>query len=328
MKAPRFWQASQPTLLARALQPLGAVYGAITLRRMARTRVDCAAPVICVGNYTAGGAGKTPVAIYVAQLLLARGESVFFLSRGYGGSLGRSDAARVDAARHTASEAGDEPLLLARVAPTIVAADRLAGARRAVEQGASVIVMDDGLQSGGLAHALTLAVIDGGDGFGNGLCLPAGPLRAPVAGQRAHVSAEIIIGAAQAPATGGLPRFCASLQPEPASAALLRGVRVLAFAGIGRPQKFFETLESAGALVVRRLAFGDHHAYRAFELSDIVANAGAQGLTLTTTEKDAARLPADWAKQNQVQVLPVRLTLENDGALHEVVIAAIARARH
>ena len=321
MKAPRFWQAPRPTLLARALQPLGAVYGAATLRKMHRARADCGAPVICVGNYTAGGAGKTPAAIYVAQLLLARGKNVFFLSRGYGGRGG--PPLRVDPARHTAADVGDEPLLLARIAPVIVCADRLAGARAAVAQGAGVIVMDDGLQSGGIAHALTLAVIDGGAGFGNGLCVPAGPLRAPLDAQRAHVSAEIVIGAGRAPPPApGLPRFQGRLLADPDAASALKGVRVLAFAGIGRPEKFFVTLEEAGAQIIGRAGFADHHTYTPRDLAGLRARAKDQGLELITTEKDASRLPQNWLADSGAHVLPVQLVIDNNDALDAMILAA------
>ena len=321
MKAPQFWHAPRPTLLARAVQPLGAVYGAATLRKLRRARVDCGAPVICVGNYTAGGAGKTPTAIYVAQVLLARGKNLFFLSRGYGGRGG--PPLRVDPARHTAADVGDEPLLLARLAPVIVSADRLAGARAAVAQGAGVIVMDDGLQSGGLAHTLALAVIDGGAGFGNGLCVPAGPLRAPVEAQRAHVSAEIVIGAGMTlPAAPGVPRFHGRLLLDAKAAATLKGARVLAFAGIGRPEKFFMTLEEAGAQVVERVGFADHRAYTPRDLAELRTRARDQGLMLTTTEKDAARLPPGWLADSGAHVPAVQLVIDNNDALAAMILAA------
>ena len=178
MIAPRFWARERPGLAARALAPLGALYGLATARRMARpgTRVD--APVICVGNYVVGGAGKTPTAIAVARLLQNAGERVAFLSRGYGGAP-RAAPTRVDPHLHGALAVGDEPLLLARVAPCWVGADRVAAAREAIADGASVLVLDDGLQNPALVKDYAIAVIDGEAGFGNGLCFPAGPLRAP-----------------------------------------------------------------------------------------------------------------------------------------------------
>ena len=180
MIAPRFWARERPGLAARALAPLGALYGLATARRMARpgTRVD--APVICVGNYVVGGAGKTPTAIAVARLLQSAGERVAFLSRGYGGAP-RAAPTRVDPQLHGALAVGDEPLLLARVAPCWVGADRVAAAREAIADGASALVLDDGLQNPALAKDYAIAVIDGEAGFGNGLCFPAGPLRAPPA---------------------------------------------------------------------------------------------------------------------------------------------------
>ncbi len=326
MKAPAFWSLPRPDLRARLLQPAGALYGAATLWRMRRARMDCGIPVICVGNYTVGGGGKTPVAIYVAQLLATRGMRVFFLSRGYGGTLARVGAPlRIDAAMHTARQAGDEPLLLGRVAPVIVAADRVAGARLAIGQGATVIVMDDGLQGSGLRHTLALGVIDAAAGFGNGLCLPAGPLRAPVAGQRAHIGAELVIGEGAALPPVRLPRFTASLRPDPAAAAKLKGRRVLAFAGIGRPEKFFTTLAQAGADIVQRRGFADHHVFSASELAALGDAARRDALLPVTTEKDAVRLPAAWLAQSGACVLPVTLQVESDAAFAELVMAAIGR---
>lgn len=324
MRAPAFWAKTPPPLAACLLAPLGAAYGRATLRRMRRARADCGAPVICVGNYIAGGAGKTPVALRIARLLLARGETVFFLSRGYGGTLGGGAALRIDPAIHAAAQAGDEPLLLARLAPVIVAADRLSGARLARAEGASVIVMDDGLQSGGLVHRLALGVIDAGAGFGNGFCIPAGPLRAPLAGQRAFVAAEIVIGAGPPLPPAPLPRFAAALAPDAEAAAALQGRRVLAFAGIGRPEKFFATLAAVGAEVVTARAFADHHAYAGSELAALAAHARQQGLLLATTEKDAARLPQDWMARHSVQVLPVRLVMERESAFAALLAQALA----
>ncbi len=193
MIAPRFWSRERPGLAARTLAPLGALYGMATARRMARPGIQVEAPVVCVGNYVVGGAGKTPTAIAVARLLQSAGERVAFLSRGYGGAP-RAAPVRVEPLLHGALAIGDEPLLLARVAPCWVGADRVAAAREAIEEGASVLVLDDGLQNPALAKDYAIAVIDGEAGFGNGLCFPAGPLRAPPELQARYVSAELTIG--------------------------------------------------------------------------------------------------------------------------------------
>ena len=193
MRTPGFWTKRKPTLLARALQPIGLAYGRATARRMRRTGERAPAPTICVGNFVAGGAGKTPTAIALARMLIANGRRVAFLSRGYGGAE-RVEPLLVDANAHTAAMVGDEPLLLARIAPCWVGADRVRSARSAVEAGANALMLDDGLQNPALVKDLAFAVVDGETGFGNGLCVPAGPLRAPVAVQLPFVRALIVIG--------------------------------------------------------------------------------------------------------------------------------------
>ena len=197
MRAPGFWAIRKPTALARLLQPVGALYGAATARRMAEAGEHAGAPAICVGNFVAGGAGKTPAAIALAQMLIADRKRVAFLSRGYGGAK-RVEPVEVDPNVHDAAAVGDEPLLLARVAPCWVGPDRVQSARRAVEAGAEALILDDGLQNPALAKDLAFAVIDGETGFGNGLCVPAGPLRAPLAAQAPHVRALIVIGGDEA----------------------------------------------------------------------------------------------------------------------------------
>jgi tetraacyldisaccharide 4'-kinase len=279
MIAPRFWARERPGLAARALAPLGALYGLATARRMALPGVQVAAPVICVGNYVLGGAGKTPTAIAVARLLLAAGERVAFLSRGYGGAR-REAPTRVDPQVHGALGVGDEPLLLARVAPCWVGADRVAAAREAIADGASALVLDDGLQNPSLAKDYSLAVIDGEAGFGNGLCFPAGPLRAPLARQAHFVSAEVVIGGADASASalgGERAPFRARLEADAIVGAELIGRPVLAFAGIARPEKFFATLEGLGAQITARRRFPDHHMFDAREIDEILAVALRRG---------------------------------------------------
>ncbi len=244
MKAPRFWW-DKPGALSALLSPLGAVYG---VRRgsdaLAQDGERASVPVICIGNPTVGGAGKTPAAIAIARMLLARGEHPVFLTRGYGGRL--AGPVTVESG-HTATQVGDEPLLLARVAPTVVAHNRAAGARHAAAAGASVIVMDDGFQNPSLAKDLSILVIDAARGLGNGCVLPAGPLRAPMAPQLARAQARAHgRRRARTVAERACRLFTRAFEPDPAALAALAGQRVLAFAGIGNPEKFFGTLAAAG----------------------------------------------------------------------------------
>ena len=317
MRAPGFWWRQEPTLAARLLSPFGAVYGALTARRMGRAGEDPGPPVICIGNFVAGGAGKTPTAIAVAQELLALGRRPVFLSRGYGSTA--ASPRLVDKSRDKAADVGDEPLLLAALAPCVVAADKGEGARACVTAGADVIVTDDGLQNPALAKALRIAVVDGMVGVGNGLCVPAGPLRAPLPAQWPHVDALVVIGEggpgqAMARAAEGLgkPVLQGVLAPDPGMAMGLRGRDVLAFAGIGRPEKFFDTLRVLGAEVVETEAFPDHHAFTPREIAGLHARAKRRGAALITTQKDAARLGA---AADQLLTLPVRLALADESGL-------------
>lgn len=326
MAAPAFWFAPRPGVLACALSPCGLLYGAITAWRMARPGFAAGVPVICIGNFVAGGAGKTPMAIFVAQLLLAQGFRPFFLSRGFGGRAGRA-AVLVDLARHTSLQVGDEPLLLAQIAPVMVCADRVAGALAAMAAGATVLIMDDGLQNPALAKDLSFAMVDAATGFGNGLCLPAGPLRAPLAKQWQHVAAVVIVGAGpagevagQMASAAGRKVIHASLVPDPAVARHLRGQKVIAFAGIGRPAKFFETLEKIGASIAGRHAFADHHRYGVAEIAALQAEARSKAALLVTTQKDLAR-SGPWPHAPFPIALPVQLMLDAavDGLLAQVV---------
>ena len=327
-RTPKFWNQRRASLAARLLTPLGALYGAATARRMARAGERVAAPVICIGNFVLGGAGKTPTAIAIARMLLQRGERVAFLSRGYGGET-HAGPLRIDPAMHGARAVGDEPLLLARVAACYVGADRVATARAAIEQGASVLVMDDGLQNPSLEKDLRLAVVDGEWGFGNGLCFPAGPLRAPVAGQSRFVDAVIFVGgedgARQKTIAPGRPHYSAHLRPDAVAAAPLVGRSVLAFAGIARPEKFFATLERIGARVAVRQGFPDHHRFARREIEALVFEAEQRGLTLVTTEKDAVRIPP--SERLPIATLPVTLAFEEPKAVEKLVMAAISARR-
>ena len=311
---PGFWQQSPPSRAARLLSPLGVLYGGITRRRMQRAGADAGCPVICIGNFTAGGAGKTPLTLLVGEILATQGRKPFFLSRGYGGTAGRGPL-RVDPACHGAGEVGDEPLLLAALAPVIVGADRVAAARLAVALGADVLVMDDGLQNPSLAKTFSFAVVDGEVGAGNGLCLPAGPLRAPLAAQWPYVDGVVIIGAgdsgaalARSAIAAGKQVFLGRLAANADDAAQLRGQRVVAFAGIGRPAKFFATLAEIGAQLVAQHEFADHHVFSSAELAALQAQAQALQARLVTTRKDQVRLGQ---AGSEILALRVKLVLEN-----------------
>jgi tetraacyldisaccharide 4'-kinase len=321
MRAPAFWNAPAPTPAARLLAPLGAIYGAVAAARMTRPGTGVGLPVICVGNFTAGGAGKTPAALALAERLAAQGRRVAFLSRGHGGSLSGRAPVVVDAATHRAEEVGDEPLLLARAAPTVIGVDRVAAAQRARRLGAEMLIMDDGLQNPSLAKDEAIAVVDAAVGIGNGLCLPAGPLRAPMAAQWDHVDAVLIVGEgaagqrlAQEAAARGKRVERARLAPDAAVVAALSGRPLMAFAGIGRPQKFFATLAQAGLETRVALAFADHRRYRPGEIDALLARAAREGLTAVTTEKDLVRLDPDArarALDSGLVALPARLVFDS-----------------
>jgi tetraacyldisaccharide 4'-kinase len=319
MRAPDFWARDGvlPTLLA----PFGAVYEAATARRVARPGWRAPVPVFCAGNATAGGAGKTTLALDIGARLRARGVRVAFLTRGYGGRGGA--VRRVDPARHDAAAVGDEALLLAETAPTYVAADRAAGARAALADGARALVLDDGLQNPTLRKDSSFLVIDGAVGFGNGRTIPAGPLREPVAAAAARCTAAVLIGEdcrnALAALPPDLPVLRARLQPDDAILALT-GSPVLAFAGIGRPEKFFAMLDAAGVSVVARRPFPDHHRFSHAEFSGLQAEAARLGAVPVTTPKDAARL--DPAQRARIKIVGVRLVWDDAAAIE----ALLARA--
>ncbi len=326
MRAPGFWNHRKPTAIARLLQPAGMVYGAVTARRVGREGARVGAPVVCVGNFVAGGAGKTPTAMALARLMIADGRRVAFLSRGYGGAR-RAEPVLVDPSAHSAAMVGDEPLLLAAVAPCWVGPDRVESARRAVEEGADVLVLDDGLQNPSLSKDIAFAVVDGETGFGNGLCVPAGPLRAPLRVQAPLAQALIVVGgdAAQrvriAAAVPGTPLFGGGLEPDALAAASFIGREVVAFAGIARPEKFYATLRRIGAQIVATHDFPDHHLFKPREIERLVEEATRRRALLVTTEKDRVRLGPRHART--IVTLPVTLRFEEPREVRAMLRRAV-----
>jgi tetraacyldisaccharide 4'-kinase len=328
MREPGFWHGPS-SLNSHLLKPLAALYGAIAAKRLRRSGLNAGIPVLCVGNYHVGGAGKTPTVLALAKLLRELGETPVVLSRGYGGKL--RGPVKVDPDRHAASDVGDEPLMLANRLPVVVARKRAEGVPLARAQNASVILMDDGFQSPAVVKDASLIVIDSERGLGNGQVFPAGPLRAPLRPQLARTDALVIVGGGAAAAAvaaeiaaQGKPVLRAHLKPDAAQVAELRGQRVLAFAGIGDPARFFNTLRASGIDVIRERAFADHHPYAQGEIEGLIAEAKRDGLTLVTTEKDLARLRS-WAQQ--IVPFPVTLEFDDVALLRKFVADRLFKAR-
>jgi tetraacyldisaccharide 4'-kinase len=331
MREPAFWW--DPDGGRWWLKPFAAAYGVAAAMRMRSAGRRAGVPVICLGNLTVGGAGKTPAAIEVGRILLAAHERPYFLTRGYGGRL--AGPVRVEPARHTAAAVGDEPLLLARLAPTIVSRDRVAGAEAAHRDGATAIVMDDGFQNPSLTKDLAIVLVDGRRGIGNGRVVPAGPLRAPIAAQLENAHAIVVVGPPQGAAAVvesaqrlGLAIFHARLVPDPAMIAAIGKRAVLAFAGIGNPEKFFATLIEAGIAIAEQMSFPDHHGYTASEARALLRAAKADNLLLLTTEKDLVRLGARRrlaALAARANALPVRLVIEEADAFRALILKTVTQ---
>lgn len=309
MRPPAFWL--RDGLWSRVLQPAASVVARLTARRVARPGWTATVPVLCIGNAGVGGAGKTTVVLDVVARLQARGRRVHCLTRGYGGRAPANMVLRVDPDAR-ADWVGDEALLLAARAPTWRCGDRAMAARAAIDAGADVLVMDDGLQNPTLRHTAAWLVVDAAVGFGNGRVMPAGPLREPAAAAAARCQAVVLIGDGQV-APLGLPVLRAHL----ASDTLLPSVRVFAFAGIARPSKFHATLRDSGAVLVGYANFPDHHAFLASELQDVFDRAAALFATPVTTPKDAVRLAP--IEREQVQVVGVRLVWTDPAAVEALL---------
>lgn len=329
-EAPPFWYQN-PGIMSFALRPLSAAYGAVARYRMDNAKssfID--APVLCIGNLTVGGTGKTPTAIALAKHAMQAKLRPGFVSRGYGGI--HVMPHQVDVATDTASAVGDEPLLLACVAPTIVGQKRAASGQKLVDLGCNFIIMDDGFQSRSLHYDYALIALDARRGIGNGHVIPGGPLRAPLIDQMRHATAILRIGEGdggdtviRAAARAAKPLMQAKLKPENSTA--LSGKQVLAFTGIGNPQKFYETLASIDCWVGATRSFGDHHAFTVSEAQQLLDKANAENLELVTTEKDAVRLthldgPLAVLRQKS-HVLPVSLQFELKTDGPNIIAAAV-----
>jgi tetraacyldisaccharide 4'-kinase len=332
--APAFWWQAEPTATARALSPVARIWGALAERRMLRRpSYRAPVPVVCVGNFVVGGAGKTPTALALARLARARGLKPGMLASGYGG------AARapvlVDPAVHTADVVGDEALLLAAAAPTVVSRDRAAGARRLVEAGVDIIIMDDGFQNPSLALDLALVAVDAASGIGNGMTMPAGPLRLPLTPQMRRADALLVVGEGaaaeplvRAAARAGRPVLRATITP--ARARDWRKEPILAYAGIGHPEKFFASLRAAAAPVAKTLSFADHYQYGEVDAAKLLQIADREKLRLVTTEKDLVRLSGRTGALGQLrersEAFHVVLEFENPAAVSAMIDAAVGSA--
>jgi tetraacyldisaccharide 4'-kinase len=322
LHTPRFWQSNG--WLAHAMQPLAVLYtlivrlrGAISRRRIAPV------PVICVGNVVAGGAGKTPTTQAILRLLQDWGISPYVVARGYGGRL--TGPVRVDIAAHGPAEVGDEPLMHAAIAPTIISRNRYRGVKMAAEAGARAVLMDDGLQNRTLAPNFSFLVLDGAYGLGNGRVMPAGPLREPLKSALQRSSAAILIGEDKHNLAAAVPSYIplirAHIEPDQNAARLLKGCRVIAFCGLARPEKFFDTMRSIGAEVMETIAFPDHHLYQSEDLQELIDYARSIPAYLVTTQKDWVNIPTRF--HGHIQTLPIRLKFEDEAAVQKLILPVL-----
>lgn len=322
MKAPRFWNTRN--ILSTSLLPVAAIYSFASIicsRRVKPTTLPI--PVICVGNLTVGGAGKTPVALHIGGILKKKNINAFFISRGYGGS--QKSPLRVDIEKHGAKLVGDEPLLLARILPTIVGNNRVHAAQRAIEQGAEAIIMDDGFQNPSLTKDLSLIVVDRRMSFGNERILPAGPLREKVASGLKRADAIVIINPANFMPTSlpNIPFLLARSHPAPSMLAL-KGKRIIAFCGIAVPAKFYYMLKNAGAEIIEKISFPDHYYYKQKDIDSLRKKALEQNAALITTSKDAARMAKDFGQEMEdIVVAEMELAFDNESKLENMIEAAI-----
>ena len=327
MRAPEFWGSGHRVMPA-LLSPLGFAYAAAGgLRRTMVRPWRAAVPVVCVGNLTAGGAGKTPTVLALGQWLQSRNRAVHYLSRGYGGTAHRTT--RVDPAKHDAYAVGDEALLLAASAPTWVGRHRPSGARAATAAGSDIVVMDDGHQNPALHKDLSVVVVDAGCPLGNGHVIPAGPLRERPRAGLARADAIVLIDDPSGPvgdlglgAVSAVPVLRARLVPGP-EVVRLADTDIVAFAGIARPRKFFDTLRASGCRLIAAHGFADHHDFDPDEIMLMAEQANAAGARLVTTAKDAVRLP--FGARAMVEVVTVSLEFERADALDQLLEPVIGK---
>jgi tetraacyldisaccharide 4'-kinase len=318
MRAPDFWY-EEPGIAAGLLTPVGAAIDAAGRLRRAVARAYCApVPVICVGNLVAGGSGKTPIALSLAAIFAAHGTKATIVMRGYGGKL--VGPMRVDPQRHDAEAVGDEALLTATQTACWVARDRAAAVRAAVADGTEAIILDDGFQNPHVAKDLSLVVVDAAAGFGNCRLIPAGPLRERIAAGLARADAVVLVGDGATPAVDR-PVLRANL--DAINGDRFAGVKIVAFAGIGRPEKFFATLRGFGAVLVGERSFPDHHPYRAAELAALRRDTANGGARLVTTRKDWVRLPP--AERADIEVLDIAVRWHDTAARDALLAPVLAR---
>jgi tetraacyldisaccharide 4'-kinase len=323
MKAPNFWQTKN--IISTLLLPFAGVYYCASKANYKRIKpVTLPIPVICVGNLTVGGAGKTPVALHIGELLKKKNIKAFFLSRGYGGT--QKSPLRVDPEIHSASQVGDEPLLLARVLPTIIGRNRVEASKLAIEQGAELIVMDDGFQNPSLTKNLSLIVVDRRLSFGNERLLPSGPLREKVKSGIKRAGAIVIINPANFMPTSlpDIPFLLARSQAKPSMLAL-KDKKIIAFCGIAIPNKFYYMLKSAGAEIVDKISFPDHYHYKQKDLLSLKEKAKEHSAILVTTSKDAARMAKDFKEEiKDIHIAEMELVFENQDKLEVLIEEAIS----
>lgn len=316
MKTPTYWK--DKNIVSDFLSPLGRLYNLATRMRIKHKRPRKApCPVICVGNLTAGGTGKTPVAIALSKLLSEAGYHPYFVSRGYGGTLHNIV---VDNQKHTAAQTGDEPLLLSRYAPVVVNPDRFQGAMTACSYGADLIIMDDGFQNPGLFKDLSFLVFDGSFGIGNGRCIPAGPLREDFGAGLKRADAAIIIGSdlCNLESRLNIPTFAAEIRPIKAH----RGTpHIIAFAGIGRPEKFYQSLRSLNFNLLHTYDFPDHHIYTEDDLQTLIRSAERLQAEIYTTTKDFVKIPPQL--QSKFKVLDIEILWQDPQALQQFILSKI-----
>lgn len=333
-EAPPFWW-TKPDWRAYALWPVSRLYGLIAGSRMRRAhRASVPVPVICVGNFTVGGAGKTPTSLALARAAKARGLRPGFLSRGYGGSL--DVVTVVKPGQHRARDVGDEPLLLAREALTVISRRRVSGAQRLVEEGVDLIIMDDGFQSARLIFDYALLVVDSRRGIGNGFMIPSGPVRAPLTEQLRQASSLLVIGDGNAAdalirqaARGAKPFFTATLATV--DTADLQGQGVMAWSGLADNEKFFRTVESTGARIHLKRGFPDHHHLSDDEVADVLADAEAANCQIVTTAKDSVRLGGGHGRSEELRrksrVIEVEIRFDDPKAPAQIIDKALSTAR-